>query len=63
MCACYGVEPTEALAQSRGGYRCQTDVIKEAVKAQKHIIGRKKPFHKVGKLCQSTHNRRKRGSM
>ena len=61
MCACDGVEPTDALAQSRGGYHHQVNAIQQAAKASKNRnTGRKKPFRKVGKLRESTLQQKKK---
>ena len=35
MCSCYGIEPTEALQQSRGGYRRQVNSLLLAQKNEK----------------------------
>ena len=62
MCACNGVEPANALARSRGGYRCKVNSIKKASEKKKKSSNKdtkKKHFHKVGKICESTVIQRK----
>ena len=63
MCACDGVEPADALARSRGGYRRKVNSIKKASEKKKHNSKKdtkRKHFHKVGKLRESTVIDRKR---
>ena len=38
MCACNGVEPADALARSRGGYRHKVNLIKKRHQRRKKIV-------------------------
>ena len=39
MCTCDGIEPSEALSRSRGGYRCQVTAL--AIKRKRNEVGTK----------------------